>query len=68
MLYEEGLNYKWDIFDVIKVIFYKDYLLIKVGKLILNENFINNFIDIEEVVMLLVNFVFGIELFFDKLL
>lgn len=66
--YEEGLNYKWDIFDVTKVISHKDYPLIKVGKLTLNENPTNNFTDIEEAAMSPANFVPGIEPSPDKLL
>ncbi|MCT3063979.1 catalase [Lactiplantibacillus pentosus] len=66
--YEEGLNYRWDIFDVTKVVSHHDYPLIKVGKLTLNENPTNNFTDIEEAAMSPANLVPGIEVSPDKLL
>ncbi|WP_047999807.1 catalase [Lactiplantibacillus herbarum] len=66
--YEAGLSYKWDIFDVTKVISHKDYPLIKVGKMTLNENPTNNFTDVEEVAMSPANLVPGIEASPDKLL
>ncbi|WP_300559891.1 catalase [Companilactobacillus sp.] len=66
--YAEGLTYKWDIFDVTKVVSHKDYPLIKVGKLTLNENPTNNFTDIEEAAFSPANFVPGIEPSPDKLL
>lgn len=66
--YQDGLDYKWDIFDVTKVISHKDYPLIKVGKLTLNENPTNNFTDVEEAAMSPANFVPGIEPSPDKLL
>lgn len=66
--YEEGLKYKWDIFDVTKVISHKDYPLIKVGKLTLNENPTNNFTDVEEAAFSPANLVPGIEASPDKLL
>ncbi len=66
--YEEGLNYKWDIFDVTKVVSHKDYPLIKVGKLTLNQNPSNNFTDVEEAAFSPANLVPGIEASPDKLL
>lgn len=66
--YEEGLHYRWDIFDVTKVVSHHDYPLIKVGKLTLNENPTNNFTDIEEAAMSPANLVPGIEVSPDKLL
>ena len=66
--YEEGLNYKWDIFDVTKTISHKDYPLIMVGKMTLNENPSNNFTDVEEAAMSPANLVPGIEASPDKLL
>ncbi|AKP66821.1 catalase [Companilactobacillus ginsenosidimutans] len=66
--YEDGLNYKWDIFDVTKVVSHKDYPLIKVGKYTLNENPTNNFTDVEEAAFSPANFVPGIEPSPDKLL
>jgi catalase len=35
---KEGFNYKWNIFDVTKVVPHGDYPLIPVGKLVLNKN------------------------------
>lgn len=35
---EEAKKYRFDIFDVTKVIFKKDYPLIYVGELVLNRN------------------------------
>lgn len=66
--YEEGLNYKWDIFDVTKVVSQKDYPLIKIGKFTLNENPDNYFQDVEESAFSPANFVPGIEASPDKLL
>ncbi|WP_057002327.1 catalase [Agrilactobacillus composti] len=66
--YEAGLNYKYDIFDVTKVVSQKDYPLIEVGKMTLNENPENYFQDIEEAAFSPANFVPGIEASPDKLL
>jgi catalase len=66
--YQAGLDYKWDIFDVTKVVSHKDYPLIKVGKFTLNENPTNNFTDVEEAAFSPANFVSGIEASPDKLL
>lgn len=66
--YEEGLHYKWDIFDVTKTVSHKDYPLIKVGKLTLNENPSNNFTDVEEAAFSPANLIPGIEASPDKLL
>lgn len=66
--YEEGLNYKYDIFDVTKVVSKKDYPLIKVGTMELNENPENNFDEVEELAFSPANLVPGIEASPDKLL
>lgn len=66
--FEEGLNYKWDIFDVTKVVSHKDYPLVKVGKFTLNKNPENYFTDVEEAAVSPANFVPGIEPSPDKLL
>jgi catalase len=66
--YEEGLKYKYDIFDVTKVISQKDYPLIDVGKMTLNQNPENFFADIEEAAFSPANMVAGIEPSPDKLL
>lgn len=68
MPYQAGLDYQWDIFDVTKVVAHKDYPLIKVGRITLNENPTNNFTDIEEAAMSPANFVPGVEPSPDKLL
>ncbi|WP_086313610.1 catalase [Enterococcus sp. 7F3_DIV0205] len=66
--YEEGLNYKYDLFDVTKVVSQKDYPLIEVGKMTLNENPQNYFTDVEEIAFSPANLVPGIEVSPDKLL
>lgn len=66
--YDEGLNYKYDIFDVTKVISQKDYPLIEIGQMVLDENPTNNFEDIEELAFSPANLVLGIEASPDKLL
>lgn len=45
----EGLNYKWNIFDVTKVVPHKDYPLIPIGRLVLNRNVENYFAETEQV-------------------
>jgi len=66
--YEEGLNYKYDLFDVTKVVSKKDYPLIKVGTMELNENPENNFDEVEELAFSPANLVPGIEASPDKVL
>ncbi len=66
--YEEGLNYKYDLFDVTKVVSQKDYPLIEVGKMELNGNPENNFDEVEELAFSPANLVPGIEASPDKLL
>lgn len=66
--YKEGLVYAQDIFDVTKVISQKDYPLIEIGQMVLNENPRNNFEDVEELAFSPANFVPGIEPSPDKLL
>lgn len=66
--YEAGLNYPQDIFDVTKVISQKDYPLIEIGQMVLDENPTNNFEDIEELAFSPANLVPGIEASPDKLL
>jgi len=39
----DGYNYKWNIFDVTKVVPHGDYPLIPVGKLVINKNVDNYF-------------------------
>lgn len=66
--YEEGLNYKYDIFDVTKVVSQKDYPLIEVGKFVLDRNPDNFFKDVEEAALAPSNLVPGIEASMDKVL
>lgn len=66
--YEEGLNYKYDIFDVTKTISHKDYPLQEIGEFTLNENPANYFDDVEEAAFSPANMVPGIEPSMDKLL
>ncbi|MBW1606014.1 catalase [Lactobacillus sp. Sy-1] len=66
--YEEGLNYKKDIFDVTKVVNHADYPLQEVGEFTLNENPTNYFDDVEEAAFSPANLVPGIEASPDKLL
>ncbi|GKS81556.1 catalase [Ligilactobacillus pabuli] len=66
--YEEGLQYKHDIFDVTKVVSHKDYPLIEVGEFTLNKNPDNYFEDVEEAAFAPANLVPGIEPSLDKLL
>ena len=66
--YEAGLNYAWDIFDVTKVVSHKDYALIEVGKMVLNENPQNYFSQIEQASFEPSNVVPGIWFSPDKML
>lgn len=66
--YEAGFNYKYDIFDITKVVSHKDYPLIEIGEFTLNKNPDNYFDDIEEASFAPTNFVPGIEISPDKLL
>lgn len=66
--YEEGLNYKYDIFDVTKVVSQHDYPLQKIGKFTLNENPVDYFTEIEEAAFSPANIVLGVGLSPDKLL
>lgn len=66
--YEEGINYKHDIFDVTKVVSQHDYPLQKIGKFTLNENPKDYFTEIEEAAFSPANIVPGVGLSPDKLL
>lgn len=48
MPHEDAFTYKWDPFDVTKVWSHKDYPLIPVGRMVLNKNPDNYFVDIEQ--------------------
>ncbi len=66
--YQDGLDYKYDIFDVTKVVSHKDYPLQEVGVMTLNANPDNYFEDVEEIAFSPANLVPGIEPSLDKLL
>lgn len=46
---KDGFSYKWNIFDVTKVVSQKDYPLIPVGTMVLNRNVDNFFAETEQV-------------------
>ena len=68
MPFEDAFTYKWDPFDVTKVISHKDYPLIPVGKLVLNKNPENYFAEIEQAAFEPSNIVPGIWFSPDKML
>ena len=65
---KDGLNYKYDIFDVTKVWPQSDYPLVPVGKLILNKNPDNYFAETEQSAFAPTNLVPGIEPSNDRML
>lgn len=65
---EQAKTYEFDPFDVTKVWFKKDYPLIKVGKMVLNENPANNFGEVEQAAFSPSTLVSGIYPSPDKLL
>lgn len=67
MFEKEVVIYCYNLFDLIKVWFYGDYLLIEVGFFELNCNLDNYFVEVEQVVFMLVNVVFGIGFLLDKM-
>ena len=46
--YEDAFTYRYNIFDVTKVIPHKDYPLIKIGRLVLDRNPTNYFAEVEQ--------------------
>lgn len=64
----EEVNYKWNIFDVTKVIPHNDYPLQKVGKLVLNKNVENYFAEVEQAAFAPSHLVPGIEPSPDRML
>jgi catalase len=66
--YEDAFTYEWDLFDVTKVVSHKDYPLIEVGKLVLNQNPQNYFAEIEQAAFEPSNVVPGIWFSPDKML
>jgi catalase len=65
---KEGEAYKYDIFDVTKVVSQADYPLIPIGKLTLNQNPQNYFAEVEQAAFAPTNMVPGIEPSNDKML
>jgi catalase len=65
---KEGENYKYDIFDVTKVVPHKDYPLIPVGKIVLNKNPENYFAEVEQSAFAPTHVVPGIEPSADRML
>lgn len=68
MPFNDAFTYKWDPFDVTKVLSHKDYALIEVGKLVLNKNPENYFAEIEQAAFEPSNVVPGIWFSPDKML
>ena len=64
----EGLDYRYDIFDVTKVWPHLDYPLIPVGKMVLDRNPENYFAEVEQVAFAPTHMVPGIEPSNDKML
>merc|ERR1712166_191632 len=64
----DAAGYKYDIFDVTKVIPHSDYPLQKVGRLTLNRNSMNYHAEVEQVAFSPSHFVPGIETSNDKML
>ncbi|KAL6044679.1 Catalase [Balamuthia mandrillaris] len=65
---EDGLKYKWDIFDITKVWPHGDYPLIPFGRLVLNRNPENYFAEIEQAAFSPSSLVPGIEPSPDRML
>ena len=65
---KEGMDYRWDIFDVTKVWPHGDYPLQTVGMLVLNRNPQNYHAEVEQSAFCPSHMVPGIEPSFDKML
>lgn len=65
---KEAQNYKWNIFDLTKVIPHSDYPLIEVGQLVLNQQVTNYFAETEQVCFSPSHLVPGIEPSCDPIL
>ncbi|XP_065226005.1 catalase-like [Planococcus citri] len=68
LTYEQAYSYKYNPFDATKILPVKDFPLIEVGKLVLNENPINYFAQIEQLAYAPSNMIPGVEASPDKLL
>lgn len=65
---EAEQEYRFDIFDVTKVVYQSDYPLIKIGRMVLNRNPRNYFAEVEQAAFSPGNFVPGIAASPDKML
>lgn len=65
---KEGYSYKWNIFDVTKIVSQKDYPLIPVGTMVLNRNPDNYFAETEQAAFSPGHLVPGMEPSMDKML
>lgn len=65
---KDGYNYKWNIFDVTKVVPQGDYPLIPIGKMVLNKNPDNYFAETEQSAFSPGHLVPGMEPSLDKML
>lgn len=68
MPYEEAFTYKYDPFDVTKVLLHADYPLIPVGRLVLDRNPVNYAVEVEALAFAPSNLVPGIYVSPDKVL
>ncbi len=68
MPYEEAFTYKYDPFDVTKVLLHADYPLIPVGRLVLDRNPVNYAAEVESLAFSPANLVPGIFVSPDKML
>ena len=64
----DGFNYRWNLFDVTKVVPHGDYPLIPIGKLVLNRNVDNYFAETEQSAFSPGHLVPGMEPSLDKML
>lgn len=65
---EEAMNYKWNLFDITKVVPHGDYPLVEYGRLVLNRNPANFFNEVEQAAFSPANLVPGIEPSPDRML
>ncbi|GAM20409.1 hypothetical protein SAMD00019534_035840 [Acytostelium subglobosum LB1] len=68
MKYDEAFNYRFDPFDVTKVLSHKDYPLIPIGRMVLDRNPENYFAEVEQAAFSPSHMVPGIEPSLDKML
>jgi catalase len=65
---KQAENFKWDIFDITKVWPHKEVPPIKIGKMVLNRNPVNYFVEVEQAAFCPGNVVPGVALSPDKML